>query len=248
MDHDSDGYAEDYQLCRRFPESTRLLWLGLMQAEMPVAHDATLLDVGCGTGRFTRECSHGFNAKVIGLDPSKQMLRVARSLSKDRYVLAPAERIPLPADTADMAILSMVFHHLSDHLRAAAELGRVLRPGGVLCIRNSTREQLDRIPHPRFFPGVAQQLARLLPSTRTIIRTMGSQGLRLQKHSVVLQETASSLGHYYEKVRRRAYSPLRMISGADFERGLRNIEEIADFTQSSPVLEAVDWFVFRTEK
>src|SRR5688500_9016793 len=89
---------------------------------------SSILDLGCGTGRFTDLLAVHFDAAVIGLDPSVKMLDVARAkrhAGRVSYVLGRAEDIPLAARSLDVVFMSMSFHHFSDQRIAARECRRV---------------------------------------------------------------------------------------------------------------------------
>jgi SAM-dependent methyltransferase len=99
---------------------------------------ATILDVGAGTGTLTLAAARRWPAAhVIGLDPSEGMLAVARQATRSlprppRLVTAPADAIPLPEASVDVAVSSFVLQLVPDRLAALREIRRVLRPGGRL--------------------------------------------------------------------------------------------------------------------
>jgi ubiquinone/menaquinone biosynthesis C-methylase UbiE len=105
---------------------------------------ARLLDLGCGTGLFLREVKRNHpRLAVTGLDLSAPYLDVARrrlaAWSCIELVEAAAESIP--ADNASFDIVTCVYllHELPPAARrqVAAEIRRVLRPGGVLILVDS---------------------------------------------------------------------------------------------------------------
>lgn len=103
-----------------------------------------LLDIGCGTGRFL-----GFvkslqpDLKAVALDLSEPYLERARKMLKRetgvKFLAAPAEDMPLPDASVDMAISIYLFHELPPKIRTAVarEIARVLKPGGILVLADS---------------------------------------------------------------------------------------------------------------
>jgi trans-aconitate methyltransferase len=54
-------------------------WMNVVSAHVKDQRIKTILDLGCGTGRFSEALRARFEAEVIGIDPSKKMLEQARS-------------------------------------------------------------------------------------------------------------------------------------------------------------------------
>jgi ubiquinone/menaquinone biosynthesis C-methylase UbiE len=93
-----------------------------------------VLDVACGTGVATRLAADavGPEGSVAGLDPNPGMLEVARSVTPSGvdWHEAPAEAMPLPDATFDVALCSMGLQFFPDKGQALREVHRVLVPGG----------------------------------------------------------------------------------------------------------------------
>ena len=102
--------------------------------------DMTVLDFGAGRGIWA-EIESGFKLqlitlrgkchKVIGVDLDPAVLD--NPLVDEAVVLPPDGSIPLPDASVDMIVSWAVFEHLEDPAHSAAELRRVLKPGGWIC-------------------------------------------------------------------------------------------------------------------
>lgn len=124
--------------------------------EIARAHDdkaVTLLDVGCGTGRFLADVYRNFPSIVpIGLDLSRAYLEKAdhalRRAADRQFIEANAESIPLPDASVDVVTTVYLFHELPRKVRRsiAAEMARVLKPGGTLVFVDS----IQRGDHPAY--------------------------------------------------------------------------------------------------
>ncbi len=245
--YDDTGVACRYDEARQLSQATMDLWLGAMAAHVATEDVRVVLDVGCGTGRFSGGLADRFDAQVIGVDPSQSMLAQAKRKlphGKVSFCIGDAERIPAEEGSTCMIFLSMVYHHIQDTGRAAREFRRVLRDNGLLCIRNSTVDLLHRVPYLKHFPSARKFNQRRLPSQRDVIATMQSERLMLLRHEVIEQEFARSPDEYIAKIRRRGLSDLVALGEAEFQKGVRSMKEAAA-NESGPVIEPVDLFVFR---
>jgi len=96
-----------------------------------------VLDVGCGTGNAALAAARR-GATVTGLDPAERLLAVARERAAREgldvaFAAAEATALGLPDDAFD-AVVSVFAVIFADPARAAAELLRVLRPGGRIVL------------------------------------------------------------------------------------------------------------------
>ncbi len=104
-----------------------------------------ILDAGAGTGRFLSFVkSLQPEAKAIALDLSEPYLARARKRAEKmgqavETLAAPAEKMPLPDESVDVVTSIYLFHELPPKIRAAvaAEIARVLKPGGIFVFADS---------------------------------------------------------------------------------------------------------------
>ncbi|HLE03878.1 MAG TPA: class I SAM-dependent methyltransferase [Anaerolineales bacterium] len=121
---------------------------------------ASLLDVGAGTGRTFRALGGpGPPQRLVGLEPSRSMLRLGRALVPEevRWIQGWAVPLPLASESFD-AVVCLEVTEFTPHPRSTiTELRRVLRPGGWLLISNRIGWQapliLGRTVGRRRFPG-----------------------------------------------------------------------------------------------
>ncbi|MDS0258389.1 class I SAM-dependent methyltransferase [Haloarcula sp. S1CR25-12] len=109
----------------------------------------TALDLGCGNGRHAALLTDVAD-RVVGLDASRALLAEARRRLGDSttLVLGDASRLPLAADSVDLAVFVATLHHLpsaADRQASLAELARVLAPGGraLVSVWSTAHDRFD---------------------------------------------------------------------------------------------------------
>ncbi|MDC7122258.1 methyltransferase domain-containing protein [Cellulomonas fimi] len=147
-----------------------------------------VLDLGCGTGNVALLVARTVAGTVVtGLDPDLPALR--RATRKARRARVPltfvrgyGQRIPLADASVDRVVSSLALHHVPDADRAAtaAEIARVLRPGGTVTILDfgggaHRGHSAVRAHLPRFGPAVADRVRANLDDG--IARMLAGAGL-----------------------------------------------------------------------
>jgi SAM-dependent methyltransferase len=107
--------------------------IGALAAELRLKQGASVLDLAAGTGKLTRALLAG-GLDVVAVEPQAPLRELlAASVGAERVRDGLAEAIPLDARSVDAVTVSNAFHWF-DHAPALAEIARVLRPGGGLCV------------------------------------------------------------------------------------------------------------------
>ncbi len=124
-------------------------------------------DVGAGTGYFALPLAERLSTgRVLCLDIEPRMLDVLRQRAEEQGLAKRVELVPmtdpttlpLENDSVDAALLVSLYHELDDRPRFLAELGRALRPGGLLVVADWRPEgSTEHGPRPehRVAPDVA---------------------------------------------------------------------------------------------
>lgn len=97
----------------------------------------TLLDVGCGTGWFTRRFAERDGLQVTGLDPSEERLNYARSRARQiNWLEGDACKLPFVDSSFDTIVSVTALCFIADWPRALSEMVRVARRRVVLGLLN----------------------------------------------------------------------------------------------------------------
>ena len=122
------------------------LWRDKTMKKMGNLSDMTILDLCCGTGDWTFDLSKavGQKGKVVGLDFSENMLKMAQDkLDKKgneniEFIQGNAMAIPFENDMFDAVTIGYGLRNTPDYLTVLREIFRVLKTGGkVVCIETS---------------------------------------------------------------------------------------------------------------
>lgn len=107
----------------------RILLGALLDKHLPPNPRRRILDVGCGSGGVMTLLSR--YGDTVGLDPYRTPLGLARGRGFTRLVRGDGVHLPFADGSFDVITALDVLEHIPDHRAAAAEIARLLRPGGV---------------------------------------------------------------------------------------------------------------------
>ena len=142
-----------------------------------VEKDATVLDLGCGTGYLTKVLSErvGPEGKVVAVDPDGERLKIAReehSASNIEYIQADDKTFP--PGQYDVIFCNTVIHWISDKEALMKQVHQNLRPGGrfaftttngVLSVPEIGKKVFDNLVGPDFLDWMLNEKAVHLESS-----------------------------------------------------------------------------------
>ncbi len=100
-----------------------------MIAQFAALNGARVLEHGCGIGTFSAQIVSRFDAQVAAFDIEFDRVRIAQQRTP-HAVVAAAEHLPYRSDCFDTVLSQDVLEHVADDRASAAEIIRVLKPGG----------------------------------------------------------------------------------------------------------------------
>ena len=153
----------------------------------------TGLDVGCGTGRYTRllRALLPDGSRLAASDVSAAMLAQLKAANRSHApgvvpLLSTAEQLPFRDASLDLVTAFNCVHHF-DLGRFLTAVARVLAPGGQLFIYTRTPQQNARTIWGRYFPGFTEHEQRLHSQAAirdAVRRTGGLQVVATQTFSI----------------------------------------------------------------
>ena len=224
---------------------------GLAELARTCCRDAgyrPVLDVGCGTGRWTSEVVAA-GRRAVGLDRSTAMLaRASARLPTAEFVRGRAESLPFASGRFGAVLGVYVIHHLDDPARFVMEAARVLGRGGTLAVAAlAPHDGQDDWYLYDYFDGMREADAGRYPQTETIRDWMTAAGLTDVETRVAarLEDTARGGAVLDDPILTRdGTCQLSLLSDEEFGRGLTRIRE--DATREDPKSFRTDLRIFAT--
>jgi hypothetical protein len=121
----------------------------------------------------------------------------------------------------------------------------VLRPGGSVCLRTITSDQIANYPYLPFFPGSRPLLEQRLPSLARSCAAFEAASLTTRCTRVVVQQIAVNYAEYADKLASGADTTLARLDPAEFESGLAAIRARQTAEGPVPIVEPIDFIVFQ---
>ena len=207
---------------------------GIQRCLLDLASDhdrARVLEVGCGTGKWLSLFA-SVGCELAGIEPSAQMLALARARVNGDLREGAAEALPWADAWFDCVVYINALHHFADPLRALQESFRVLRPGGrLLSIGLDPHQRTGRWYIYEYFPAaIAADLARF-PSREQRTSWLRNAGfgdvmVRVVEH---LQFTLPFDQAVQDGVLERSFtSQLGILSAEQYAAGMQRIRESAE--------------------
>ena len=183
------------------------------------------MDVGCGTGELAAALARDHGARVWAVDPSEEMLAVARAKAPQGvgFKLARAEELPFKDGWFERAVLSLVVH-LVERARAFAEARRVLGPEGRLAIATFDPAHFAGYWLNDLFPSLEAIDRARFPSGEELADELGRAGfadvrlVRLGQRATIEREAA------LERIRGRHISTFQLLAEEEYAAGLERAE------------------------
>ena len=145
-----DRAAEEY-------ERTRPDYPDAVLDALPLGGEATVVDVGAGTGKLTRVLARRY-ARVLAVEPLDGMRAILQQVEPAAEAHAgSAEKLPLADASVDGVFAAQAFHWFATD-EAVAEFARVLRPGGVLALVWNEGDDARTDPRPEAYRAYIEEL------------------------------------------------------------------------------------------
>lgn len=222
-----EGQHAVYARGRRMAPEARARWMERFAAHLPPRRPLSLVDLGSGVGRLTPALADAFGGPVSGVEPSRRMREIAGATASHpavRYLEGEAAAIPLPDASADAILMFLSFHHVPDRPAGAAEIARVLKPGGRLLIRSPFADRMTGGWWQQFFPRALEIEKQMFPTLAEVTGVFAAVGLQPLALESVTEVYAANETEAAEKLRLRAISTFEHMTEAEIEEGFARLD------------------------
>jgi SAM-dependent methyltransferase len=218
---DYSQIAKYYDKVRPIPNDA---WLSKIVEHGRIEAKCTVLDVGCGTGRFPISIATMKNCMLCALEPSNEMLEQAITKDTSKRILwvrGDGQRLPLQDDLFDCVYMMLVIHHIENKEMALREIHRVLKKDGKCVIMTNSHSRIKK--HVlRDFPGVLAVDLKRFPSVLSLKKTMTMIGFRDAHYHILRYDRGYvATDEYLKRVRNKYISTLTLLSEDEFQKGLK---------------------------
>lgn len=104
-----------------------------IKAAISTLKGKSVLDLGCGSGHFAMYCIENGAANVLGVDISRNMIKMAKQKNKHKkieYVCMPIEDLELQDQKFDLIISSLAVHYIKDYSNLVKKVSSLLKENG----------------------------------------------------------------------------------------------------------------------
>lgn len=190
-------------------------------------HDASVLEVGCGTGNYLERLNDK-PTLLVGLDISRNMLVKAKSKLPDLMLIqSNAEYLPFSEDSFDAIYCIQVLHHILDKNKFISEIHRTLKQGGKFVLQTCSHEQLLSFCFYHYFTHACDIDLKRFPPISDIYDLFAMAGFTdILSHSCHIDDAVDdSPAAYLEKRVRDGCSTFAFLTTKEIQEGCKKIKQ-----------------------
>ena len=215
-----------------------------------VGEPPLVLDVGCGTGNQLVANKAEFpDLPMFGLDRYGGMLQQARQKPGSiSWLQGDGADLPFRSESFGYISNQLSFHHVQRKAAMIAELYRVLGPGGRFVMSNFDPRETRQWALYDYFPAARERDLRDFPPNEEIMAMMREVGFVNVSVALEIIEFEQTMQDFADEARRRVTSQLTVISDADYQAGLQQVEQDLARGQIVSVQSAICMMKMRGDK
>ena len=188
--------------------------------------NSVIVDIGCGTGNETLNIFNNFRCKVYGIDPSENMLQIARQKTHEiTWLKGHAESIPLRNNSVDIITSFFSTHHFSNISKVISEYNRIVKKSGIVFLVTISHDQMKSSLEYKFFPELLEYDIKRVPAIELIESLFVQTGF-IVKINTVHYEDRTIDADYIKMIENRYRTGLNSLSDHQIQQGIIRIENV----------------------
>ncbi len=218
-----DLIGKEYNATRR---ADPYLFSRMLHHLAPSSH-GKYLDIGCGTGNYTKEFDKK-GIQFIGVDPSSEMLEKADDGNNNiHWMQGSAENIDAPSESFEGAVASLTMHHWTNLHQGFSSLYRVIKDNGRLVLFTATPKQMEGYWLHHYFPKMMKDSMLVMPSLELIESGLSGNNFQIVKRELYdIKPDLQDLFLYSGKFEPKKYFNEQIRNGISSFSAVANAKEV----------------------
>lgn len=193
-----------------------------------------IVDIGCGTGKNSKEFAKRLQAYIVGVDHRKEgLIQAKQAYSEGDWALLDADALNIKRTSVDIVLLIFVIHLLKNPTNLLQKLHQGLKkPNGLLFIATVDHDQITSGIYAKYFPEAVTFDLRRFPKVtdlRELLTKLGFKTwIRTQRYFQRVTDKVS-VQSWVQKVHNQTFSSFDIYSPEELKKKLNQMEE--DLTQ-----------------
>lgn len=189
-----------------------------------------ILDIGCGTGRYSIELSKELGLYLIGIDISKNMLKEAKKkFPEGKWIEGDIEKVIEKIDLRKINVILMAYSiHLINWKETLNYLCQFLSSGSLILIVTYSPEIFSKALYHQFIPELIKIEQGRYPPCENVIEYLQNLNSRVLKRVIKTTqwiENVNDIKNVIKKGKAKYCSTLRMVDDEILKKGLQNMEK-----------------------
>ncbi|BDQ03626.1 class I SAM-dependent methyltransferase [Ignavibacterium sp.] len=211
----------------------------------------SILEVGCGTGRWLRALS-SHSKKLVGLDYSIGMLKVAATGQCDLVLInADACKLPFAKNSFDMIFCINAIHHFPNKELFFSEATATLTQNGIICIYG-VDPQIDKDWYVYdYFNDVYEKDLERFPSLKETKQLCELFGLRIEEQMIVEKVYSERIGNEVFSdpfLKKHMNSQLANLSEEEYQEGIERIKHKISVEPETKFITDIKFYLTKARK
>ena len=189
-----------------------------------ILNNKKLLDIGCGTGRYTFEFA-SYGITVLGIDNSPQQIEEA--IKKIPCHVSNALNLPYKKNSFDIVSMIMMIQQIPNEQLSLLlnQISHIIKPNGLLWIKSCSHDDLNNRPFDDYFPSAYKINTNRYPKISALKENLGNLSFTCARSIVKSNKFKLSGFDLISRFSMKHNSTLFLIPDNEFSTGLEQMKE-----------------------